>query len=395
MIIIWIIVSIILFSIIVIIHELWHFSAARFFGVKVDEFWLGIPPRARKLFTDKKWTLFSLNWLPLGWFVRLKWENSSLLKNKKDKDALINVAYYKQAIIILWWVFMNFLLAAIIFSILFMIWVKPIWINTKIDTDLNVKIIPTYEQAISDWFLLKSPGVLLSPVEWSIAEQAGIEIWDVLSHINNQEITTPKELIETVWKSAWEKIDFTIKKINGEIENIVISPSPEGKIGSYVSENITLNKDFEYKYSFLNAMKYGFIETYNQSLLTFKWLGILVKKIFTPETPNERQEALAQVSGPVWIVDFITNALSEWIIFLLIIWAIISINLGVFNLLPIPALDGWRFVFIFINGVIKSLFWKKIIGENTQSMIHIWFFILLIALSIIIMYNDIIKIINN
>ena len=395
MIIIWIIVSIILFSIIVIIHELWHFSADRFFGVKVDEFWLGIPPRARKLFTDKKWTLFSLNWLPLGWFVRLKWENSSLLKNKKDKDALINVAYYKQAIIILWWVFMNFLLAAIIFSILFMIWVKPIWINTKIDTDLNVKIIPTYEQAISDWFLLKSPGVLLSPVEWSIAEQAGIEIWDVLSHINNQEITTPKELIETVWKSAWEKIDFTIKKINGEIENIVISPSPEGKIGSYVSENITLNKDFEYKYSFLNAMKYGFIETYNQSLLTFKWLGILVKKIFTPETPNERQEALAQVSGPVWIVDFITNALSEWIIFLLIIWAIISINLGVFNLLPIPALDGWRFVFIFINGVIKSLFWKKIIGENTQSMIHIWFFILLIALSIIIMYNDIIKIINN
>ena len=395
MIIIWIIVSIILFSIIVIIHELWHFSAARFFGVKVDEFWLGIPPRARKLFTDKKWTLFSLNWLPLGWFVRLKWENSSILKNKKDKDALINVAYYKQAIIILWWVFMNFLLAAIIFSILFMIWVKPIWINTKIDTDLNVKIIPTYEQAISDWFLLKSPGVLLSPVEWSIAEQAGIEIWDVLSHINNQEITTPKELIETVWKSAWEKIDFTIKKINGEIENIVISPSPEGKIGSYVSENITLNKDFEYKYSFLNAMKYGFIETYNQSLLTFKWLGILVKKIFTPETPNERQEALAQVSGPVWIVDFITNALSEWIIFLLIIWAIISINLGVFNLLPIPALDGWRFVFIFINGVIKSLFWKKIIGENTQSMIHIWFFILLIALSIIIMYNDIIKIINN
>ena len=395
MIIIWIIVSIILFSIIVIINELWHFSAARFFGVKVDEFWLGIPPRARKLFTDKKWTLFSLNWLPLGWFVRLKWENSSLLKNKKDKDALINVAYYKQAIIILWWVFMNFLLAAIIFSILFMIWVKPIWINTKIDTDLNVKIIPTYEQAISDWFLLKSPGVLLSPVEWSIAEQAGIEIWDVLSHINNQEITTPKELIETVWKSAWEKIDFTIKKINGEIENIVISPSPEGKIGSYVSENITLNKDFEYKYSFLNAMKYGFIETYNQSLLTFKWLGILVKKIFTPETPNERQEALAQVSGPVWIVDFITNALSEWIIFLLIIWAIISINLGVFNLLPIPALDGWRFVFIFINGVIKSLFWKKIIGENTQSMIHIWFFILLIALSIIIMYNDIIKIINN
>lgn len=395
MIIIWIIVSIILFSVIVIIHEIWHFSAARFFGVKVDEFWLGIPPRAKTLFTDKKGTLFSLNWLPLGGFVRLKWENTSLLKNKNDKDALINIASYKQAIIILGWVFMNFLLAAFIFSILFMIWVKPVWINTKIETDLNVKIIPTYGQALESWFLLKNPWIALHPVEGSIAEKAGIEAGDILSEIDSQSVNTPKEVIEIISQNPWKEVKITITKQGEKTQIIKITPSLEWKIGSYVSDNIRIDENFKYKYSFFSAIKYGFLETYNQSLLTLKWLGILVKKIFTPETPTERQEALSQVSGPIWIVDFITNSIKGWIIFLLIIWAIISINLWVFNLLPIPALDWWRFVFIVINGLIKALFWRKAIGENIQWMIHIWFFILLIALSIIIMYNDIHKIINN
>jgi regulator of sigma E protease len=78
-----------------------------------------------------------------------------------------------------------------------------------------------------------------------------------------------------------------------------------------------------------------------------------------------------------------------------IIAAIISINLWVFNLLPIPALDGWRFIFIFVNGIIEKLFWKKAINALVENFIHVWFFILLIALSILIAYNDIIKIINS
>jgi regulator of sigma E protease len=166
------------------------------------------------------------------------------------------------------------------------------------------------------------------------------------------------------------------------------------KIGSYISENIELNRSFEYKYWFLESIKYWWLETYNQSLLTFKWLSILIKKIFNPETPKERKEALSEVSGPIWIVNFVSNSLSAWIVFLLILWAIISINLWVFNLLPIPALDWWRFLFITINGLIKKIFWKKAISEKTEWIIHVWFFILLIALSLIIAYNDINKIIS-
>mgnify|MGYP001942974732 FL=1 len=74
MVIIGIFVAIFIFSVIVIIHELWHFWAARFFWVKVEEFGLWIPPKARELFTDKKWTKYTLNWLPLWGFVKLTWE---------------------------------------------------------------------------------------------------------------------------------------------------------------------------------------------------------------------------------------------------------------------------------------------------------------------------------
>ncbi len=450
MIIIWIIVSIILFSVIVMVHELWHFSTARFFWVKVEEFGLGIPPRAKKIFIDKKWTLYSLNWLPIWWFVKLTWEmpNSFLIYNKnkelytnenlekaladwievydsenikissndrqiileklKENSAsynLMNKPAWQQSIIILAWVFMNFLLASIIFSILFFIWVKPIWVNTKIETNLELKLIPTYEQAIESWIIIKKEGLVVSPVKWSIAEKAGLKDWDVFKWIINSDwweinIKDSKELIKIIWNSANKELTFVIIR-NSEILNIKIIPSSNiidwknvWKIGSYIWENVELNKNFEYKFNLIDSIKYWTLETYNQSLLTLKWLSILLKKIVNPETPKERTEAISEVSWPIWIVDFVSNSLSAWLTFLFILWAVISINLWVFNLLPIPALDWWRFIFITLNGLIKKIFWRKAINEKVESLIHVWFFIILIALSIIIAYNDINKIIS-
>jgi len=129
-------------------------------------------------------------------------------------------------------------------------------------------------------------------------------------------------------------------------------------------------------------------------MLTFQGLWILIKKIFNPETKEERSEAIKQVSWPIWIVDFITNSMSAWFIFILILSAIISINLWVFNLLPIPALDWWRFIFITLNWIIEKLFWKKAINANIENLIHVLFFIFLIALSLLIAYNDIMKLLS-
>ena len=434
MIILWIITSIILFSIIVLIHEWGHFATARKFWVRVEEFWLWIPPRAKKLFTDKKWTIFSLNWLPIGWFVKLTWEipNTFLVYNEKkelynnadlekdllenkdifDKDwekiksddkqiilkklkenkadyNLMNKPAWQQAIIILAWVFMNFLLAIIIFSILFFIWIKPLWINTTIETNLDLKLIPTYEQAINSWLLIKKDWIIVNPIKDSLAEKSWIKENTIIIKVNNIKVSSLEEFKNILESNRNNTIILKDNKNN----SFKINLDNNWKIWAYIWENIKLNKDFEYKYSFLNSIKYWTIETYNQTLLTFKWLWILIRKIFNPETPKERQEAINQVNWPIWIVDFITNSMQAWITFIIIIWAIISINLWVFNLLPIPALDWWRFLFITINGLIKKIFWRKAISEKTEWFIHLWFFILLIALSLIIAYNDINKII--
>lgn len=394
MVFIWIIVAIIMFSLIVIAHEYWHFKASRIFGVKVEEFGLWIPPRAKKLFTDKKWTLYSLNRLPLWGFVKLKWENPQLLENKNDKDALINKNYIQQSIIILAWIFMNFLLAFVIFSILFFIWVKPIWINNKIDTDLNNKLIPTYNQAIESWLLTKNDWVILFPVEDSIADKSWIKESDLLISINWNNISDYKEVQKIIWENPENEIILDILR-NNESLNIKLTPSNEGKIWTYLSENIKLNEEYIIKYWIFDSIKYWAIETYNQVMLTFKALWIMWQKIFNPNTPEERQEAIDQVSWPIWVVDMISSSLSSWVAFIIIIWAIISINLWVFNLLPIPALDWWRFVFITINSILNTIFRKKVIHENVENIIHAIFLLILIILSIFIAYNDIIKIINN
>lgn len=428
MIFLWIIVAIIVFSVVILVHEWGHFSAARRFWVKVEEFGLWIPPRAKKLFTDKKWTLFSLNWLPLWGFVKLYGENPELLKNKDDKEALFNKAAWQQSIIILAWVFMNFVLAIFIFSLLFFIWVKPIWVNTKIPTDLEIKLIPTYKQAIESWLLIKNPWVILTPIENSVAEKSNLKSWDILYSIYTCEskmlnhvicewwekeishtINSPEDMIKIIEENAWKDVAFYINlrllsqeeklELNSDSDYIwwafvKVSIPEEWKIWAYVWDNISINQNFEYKYSIIDSIKYWSLETYSHVILTFKWLWILIKKIFAPITPIEREEALQQMSWPIWIVDFISNSVSSWVIFILIITAIISINLWVFNLLPIPALDGWRFVFITLNWLIHKAIWKKIISEQSEAIIHFLFFIILIALSLLIWYNDIIKIIE-
>ncbi len=451
MILVWIITSIIVFSIIILIHEYGHFKSARIFGVKVEEFGLGIPPKAKKLWTDKHGTEYTLNWLPLWGFVRLKWENINTFqvydKNKKlhnneslenaiknnddifDKDggklsilikeeiekkleenyatnSLQSKPAWQQAIVMLAWVFMNFILAIVIFSFLFFIWVWPVGINDKIKTSSDLKLIPTLEKAKEIGLIIEKPWVYLLPIEDSVAKKAGIQEYDLALQINNLDILNHEHLKNIIWENAEKKITLKIQRTknncditknqNCEFEELTLAltPNQEWKIGSYLIPNSQVNKDFKYNFTLWQSLKYWVTETYGQIILTFKWVGMIIQKIFAPKTPNERQEALEQVSGPIGMVDFMTKSIPNGIIFIIVIWAIISINLWVFNLLPIPALDGGRFLLITINSIIKKIFGKKAISDNLESLLHVWFFIFLIALSIIIAYNDINKIIN-
>ena len=402
MIIIWIIIAILMFMFIVIFHELWHFLTARFFWVKVEEFWIGFPPFAKKLFTDKMGTKYTLNWFPLWGFVKLKWENEKYnnppqssfnTKGGSKKDKFSQKSYFAKTVILLWGVFMNFLLAGIIFSILFFVWVKPIWINSQIKTNLDIKIFPTETQALKSGLLQQKKWIILYPLKNSLAEKFWIKKWDILLKINNKKIENPKKLIQFIRKNAWKKIIFLIKSEN-KIKSLQIKVWKNWKIWSYLSPNITINKDFKYKYWIIDSFKNWFLETYNQSLLTFQWIWMLWQKIFNPKNEKERQQAIKDMKWPIWIIDLVAHSFSAWISFILILSAIISINLWVFNLLPIPALDGWRWLLITINTFLKKIFGEKFNIDNFENLLHITFFIILIALSLIIWYNDTSNILN-
>lgn len=451
LIIFWIFVSIIIFSIIIIIHELWHFLTARYFWVRVEEFWLGIPPKAKKLWTDSYGTEFTLNYLPIWWFCRLKWENTipfwvfdaerkklndddilkyinnkkniyfkdktkidskiieqlyEALKSNNDSDSLQNKKPWQQSIIMLGWVIMNFLLAIVIFSILFMVWVKPLWVNTIIDTNISSKIIPNLEQAKNIWLITSNPWVFLIPTKDSIAIESWIKDYDLVLKVNWVDIVDTTTLKDTIRSSPNTKLDLLIERTTDDCDiitsrdcnfeniNISIIPSNEWKVWAYLVSNEKINSDFKFKYWVFSSIKYGTLETISQTELTFRWLGIIIKKIVRPKTPTERQEALEQISGPIGMVDFMSKSISLWVVFLAVISATISISLWIFNVLPIPALDWWRFFIIFINSVFELLFKRKPIPSNIEAILHIVAFFILILLSVIIGYNDVLKIIN-
>ena len=107
----WIILGIILFLFLVLIHELWHFIAAKKTGVQVLEFGMGIPPKVLTLWTDKSGTEYTLNAIPLWWFVRLKWEDPSDQWTFKAKDSFVMASFRAKTLILFAWVTVNFLFA--------------------------------------------------------------------------------------------------------------------------------------------------------------------------------------------------------------------------------------------------------------------------------------------
>jgi membrane-associated protease RseP (regulator of RpoE activity) len=314
-----------------------------------------------------------------------------LLKENEDKDNLLNKPYRKQSIIILAWVFMNFLLAIIIFTVLFTVWVKPIWINDKIDTNLDILMFPTIEQAIDKWILLENPWIYLYPLTWSLAYSSWIRDEDLLLKINWDAVKSIEWVKELIIKNIWNELSFEIKR-KEKIVNLNIKISSDWKIWSYLAPNFTYNKDYIYKYNLWESIIIASKETYNETLLTFKALWSLVRKLTFPENKAEREDAVKSISWPVWVVSVVSDAMKSGFTIVLILAALISINLWAFNLLPIPALDWWRFLFMTINAIIRKITWRKWISPQIEWLIHLSFFVILIFLSIIITYNDVVKI---
>lgn len=352
-----IIIFLLVLGVIVFVHELGHFATAKFFGVKVEEFGLGFPP---KIFGKKKGeTEYTVNWIPLGGFVKIAGEDG---ENRDDPRSFGAKPVWQRAIILSAGVLMNFLLAAVLFSAVFMS-----------DFPTDVTGIPDSEiPAGSEIFVQVTEVASGSP-----AEESGIKPEDKIIKAGDVEVNKVEDLQDYTKENAGKNIEITIDRDGEIIQKEVFSRADtdgQGAIG------VSLIRGAIISYSFFESIKEGFIYTANITVFIFKYLSQTVwELIFTGGTT-------ADVSGPVGMVSMTQQAAEMGLLVLLRFMALISVNLAVINILPLPALDGGRIFFLLIEKVKKSP-----VSPELEAKIHNAGFMLLMLLMLIVTFKDVAK----
>ncbi len=378
-----------MFMILVILHELWHFTAARKSGVKVLEFWIWIPPRICKLWKDKKGTEYTANAIPLGWFCSLKWEDPKNTEEFNAPDSFMSAKFWKKIIILLWWVTANFLVAWVLFTIIFIAWTQPLSIlpENSIKSESHSLLMPTYSYLQELWFLeweeIDAPLIVTSTISGYLVDDLWIQEWDEIVSVNWLAVNS-RNLWQTLKDSIWQDIILQYTR-DGEILQWNAT-CPEDSCILWITYASSQSLQLQpIKYPFYKAMWMWLKEIWAEWKLTFSSLWTVLKKAFSSDKV-QRQDSLNSLSGPVWIIVILKELLysGDWTIFLAFAW-MISLALAIFNILPIPALDWWRTLSV----IIQKVFWlKKEKYFTIEWYVNTVFFIILMWLGILIIYND-------
>ncbi|MGB7606565.1 MAG: RIP metalloprotease RseP [Lutisporaceae bacterium] len=321
------ITAIIVFTLLVVIHEFGHFIMARLSGVKVEEFAIGMGPKIWGY--QAKETLYSVRAFPLGGFCKMLGEDES----NQDPRAFNNKPILKRIAIIAFGPIMNLILALLIFSLVF----------------ANVPII----SGVSE----NSP-----------ASKAGIVAGDKIVDINGTTITEWEQMRTIINESKGKEIALTFQR-NGETKQVRLIPiSSEGQEGAIIG----VSSSIAYK-GF--SISQGFKDTSNITSEMIKFLG----QLFTGKA------SMQYVEGPVKIVKRLGEAAKVGTALVLQFAGFLSLNLCIINLLPFPALDGGRLVFLIIEAIRR-----KPVDPQKEGLVHFIGFVLLMMLSVFIIYKDII-----
>jgi len=322
--------SIFVFGMLIFFHELGHFIVAKLSDIKVNEFSLGFGPPLVSV--KSKETQYSLRLLPFGGYVKMEGEDAATSDPRafNNKSALVRLG------VILAGPIMNFLLAILLLGI--------IGFSSGIAT-LQVKVIPGEP-----------------------AQLSGIQDNDVIYAINNQKVSGWDEVVEIISSMPNEKISVTVIRDGKYMDfDVNTTMEPETQRGIIGIQSVIV------KHSILESLKYGFQKTF--------WiLKVILVGIFQTIAGKVK----ADVVGPVGLVHIVGEAAKIGVYQVLYIAAIISANLGLFNLFPIPALDGGRGMFLLIE-ILRG----RPIEPEREGLIHFIGFALLMFLMILVLFKDI------
>ncbi|MFT5179844.1 MAG: regulator of sigma E protease [Candidatus Paceibacteria bacterium] len=359
-----VIIFIIILGVLIFVHELGHFLVAKKSGIRVDEFAIGFPP---KIFSFVKGgTKYALNLIPFGGYVKIFGENpneESLDANAKD--SFVNKSKWTQASVLVAGVLFNTLFAWLLISVSLMSGFPSVVTDTNTGTVIDKSVVVT------------------SVLEDSPAEEIGLQSGDKIISLSSGERILEGEFrtfdVQSFVKgSGSDEINLNIVRSGDDISLTAVTE--EGVIEGRRAIGISMEMIGTVKLSFFQAFKEGFLMTGQMisdiavGLVTF--LGQVVTF----------QANFANVAGPVGIVGLVDDASNFGLFYLFGFTAFISLNLAVLNLLPFPALDGGRLLFVAIEGIIG-----RPIKPSIANTINALGFGVLILLMIVITVSDVMK----
>ena len=358
----------------VVVHELGHAIAARRNDVVVEEFGIGFPPRAwgKKL---KNGVLLSLNWLPIGGFVKLQGEHDSA-STPGDYGA---ASFWQKTKILLAGVFINWIVAAVLLTIL-------AWAGLP-------TIIPNQFSVPGDTVTVKQPVELVSVVKGSPAERAGLKSGDHIIRFAGEPVDALNSLGQqsAAHKGQTVEIIYDRNNVEHNTQATLRTNGDEGYLGVTSAQR-------QYMRASWSAPVVGVALTGQLTVATFQGLGGLVSNLaqgivlqFSPDhaTKQKAHAALAtagnSVAGPVGILGTIFPAAEQaGLGSVVLLTAVISLTLAVMNVLPIPALDGGRWYTMAIFRIIK-----KPLTKEREEAIQATGFMVLMALIVIVTVLDV------
>ena len=360
--------AVFVFSAVIAIHEFGHFTVAKLCGIQVNEFSIGMGPALwKKIY---KGTQYSLRALPVGGYVAMEGEESPEGKQAQQaKDAreaaeaeedpvppelrtgrpLNEAAIWQRMLVMVAGAFMNFVLGFVVLLILVAAQKEPI-----------------------------TSRVIYEVQEGALCGQTGLQAGDEIVAVNGRRCFVANDMLYELMRTAEYRADFTVRR-DGRLVEL-----PDVQFDTWQDEKGETHMT-------LGFTVYG-IEKTPRSVLKEAWNSVLYygRIVFTSLTDLLRgRESINNLSGPVGIVTAIGQAASYGWEDLFQLLALITINLGIFNLLPFPALDGGKVVFLLIEGITGRAVPEKLEGSLTVAA-----FVLLFGLMLFATYNDIIRLVT-